>query len=374
MTKTQQSIALYLPSVRGGGMERVFLHLAHGFLDAGYKVDLVINSLVGEHLDKIDPRVQVFNLKTTSFLCTVRSLARYLRENNPHFILSGSPRPNANNIIARWLANYRGQTFISEHSTIMDIDSRFSVIDYLKIRISFLLYPFSSKIITVSDEIANDLVKEYHISPKKITRIYNPIDLIEISKLSGDTPNHDWFHNKDRPIIVNIGRLVPDKDHPTLIRAFALLIQRIPARLLILGEGPERSNLIDLINKLGVSEYVELAGFQSNVFSFLKHSDLFVLSSKHEGFGLVIAEALACGTPVVSTNCKSGPAEILENGVYGCLTPVGSVIDLANAMESVILNGKRNIEGLNRAKDFSLEKVIKQYLELANLPVDQREK
>ena len=178
---------------------------------------------------------------------------------------------------------------------------------------------------------------------------------------SEEALDHPWFLPGEPPVILGVGRLTQAKDFPTLIRAFALVRKKHPARLMILGEGEERSKLETLVQELGLEKEVSLPGFVDNPYKYMKRAAVFVLSSKWEGFGNVLVEAMALGTPVVSTNCPSGPAEILENGRWGRLVPVGDVYALAEAIIET-LDEEHHPDVANRAKDFAVELAVEKYI------------
>ena len=175
--------------------------------------------------------------------------------------------------------------------------------------------------------------------------------------------NHAWFQPGEPPVIVAVGRLHLQKDYPTLLRAFLQVRQQRRCRLVILGEGPEKENLNKLINELGLQTDVAMFGFVDNPYTYMAHSAAFVLSSAWEGFGNVIAEALAVGTPVVSSNCDSGPAEILANGKYGELTPVGDIKAMAEAILSVLAGNIKQVD-THWLNQFKLETCAKKYLQV----------
>jgi glycosyltransferase involved in cell wall biosynthesis len=176
-----------------------------------------------------------------------------------------------------------------------------------------------------------------------------------------------WFKSQAIPVILSAGRLVKEKDYETLIRAFAMVRKKRPARLAILGEGAERNSLLELTERLGIKEDVALLGFKTNPYVYMARATVFVLSSTVEGLPNVIVEAMAVGTPIVSTDCKSGPREILDDGKYGILVPVGDADALAKAIEKQLDEPTDKELLLKRSEDFSLEKVIDQFLEIAGL-------
>lgn len=225
-------------------------------------------------------------------------------------------------------------------------------------------YNNSDLIIAVSQGVRDSLITHYNVNDEKIKVLYNPVDLKNIINKSKDEVNHPWF-NEDIPIIISAGRLVPQKGFDVLIKAFSLVLKKHEARLIILGEGPFKEKLEKLTSQLGIKRYVDFPGFQDNPWRYFVRSTIFVLPSFYEGLPCVIIEALALGVPVISTNCLSGPAEILDGGKYGLLTPVGDEFSMAEGILKVLINNELREEyskkGQIRVEDFSKEKIIKQY-------------
>jgi glycosyltransferase involved in cell wall biosynthesis len=227
-------------------------------------------------------------------------------------------------------------------------------------------YPWADAIVTVSQGSAEDLAR-LGLSSDCIKVIYNPVVTPELFEKVTEPVEHPWFEPGSPPVILGVGRLEKQKDFPTLIRAFAQVRQQRPARLMILGEGQERPDLETLVQELGLAENVALPGFVANPYAYMGKAALFVLSSLFEGLPTVLIEAMATETPVVSTDCKSGPAEILANGQYGKLVAVGDVKGMAEAIIST-LEAPPNSEALKlRAAEFSLEKAVAQYQQVLQL-------
>jgi glycosyltransferase involved in cell wall biosynthesis len=229
-----------------------------------------------------------------------------------------------------------------------------------------ILYKRAKAVIVVSRKAANNLTRKIGVRKDSLHVIYNPIDIESISEKSKEEPQHDWLNNKKYPVILGAGRLTMPKDFSTLIKAFNCLRKKRRAKLIILGEGGKRKELEKLIRELNLQSDVDMPGFVSNPYSYMSKSDVFVLSSKYEGFGNVLVEAMACGVSVVSTNCPGGPAEILENGKYGKLVSVGDVNALAMVILETLNNSTEKEVLKERARFFSLEKAVNKYLELIN--------
>jgi glycosyltransferase involved in cell wall biosynthesis len=232
-------------------------------------------------------------------------------------------------------------------------------------------YPLADAVVARSKGVAEDLVQNMKVPRERVHVIYNPTDP-EIEAKAQEPFEHPWFKNSKIPVILCVARLAPEKDLPTLIRAFSVVRKERPAKLAILGEGSERAKLEALVKELGLEGDVWMPGFVDNPFKFMKRATVFALSSKFEGFGMVIAEALAVGTPVVSTDCPSGPAEILGGGKWGKLVPVGDHEKLAEAILETIENPPDREKLKERGRDFSLDRIGQQYLQLITELLEKR--
>ena len=226
-----------------------------------------------------------------------------------------------------------------------------------------LLYRRADKVVTVSHAVAVETSIIAHIPQQKIDVIYNPVIPYDFEQLTQGDPDQQWLLEHDKPVVLAIGRLVPEKDFITLIEAFAIVRSKKDARLIILGDGPERKNIEAAIARHSLQDCVELSGFRSNVFPWLRSADLLVLSSITEALSAVLIEALACGTPVVSTDC-GGPAEVLENGRYGILVPLKDPQMMAEAIVKT-LEARHDRDLLRqRGHYFSVDKAAVSYEKL----------
>jgi len=226
-------------------------------------------------------------------------------------------------------------------------------------------YPEADAVVAVSDGVADDLSRVAGIPRAGIQRIYNPIVSPALLAASRGAPPHPWLEERGcPPLVLGAGRLHRQKDFPTLLRAFAQLRATRPARLAILGEGAERGRLERLARRLGVAEDVALPGFAGNPYAWMARSSAFVLSSAWEGLPSVLIEAMACGCPVVSTDCPSGPSEILDGGALGPLVPVGDSQALAHALAGVLEKPPDADRLRERAALFSVEAATTRYLEV----------
>ncbi len=226
------------------------------------------------------------------------------------------------------------------------------------------LYPRAHEIIAVSEGVADDLSRLLHVPRSRIEVIYNPVVTPALYEKVACRLEHPWFQSDAPPVILGVGRLDPEKDFTTLLRAFSVVRKNRNVRLMILGEGPERSLLNSLALELTISSDVEFPGFVENPFPYISRSGLLVVSSRIEGLSNVLIEALACGTPVVATDCPCGPREVLEQGRYGMLVRVGDVEALARAIEQTLDNPPDPTFLKSAAERFSVDVIAKQYLEV----------
>lgn len=363
-------IAFFLVDLSGGGAEKVMLSLANGFAEKGFKVEMVFVKLQGEYLPLISSKVKAIDLNNSRLISSLPLLVKYLRKKQPKVLISALEDANLLSIIAKWIAGGSTRLVITVHNHISR-SSRESNQIKRKITPWFvrLFYNFADEIVSVSQGVAKDLAKisSGGLSLEKIKVIYNPIFTDDLLEKIHQPVSHPWFLDNQVPIVLAVGRLTQQKDFPTLIRAFALVKQQYAARLMILGQGEELPYLKSLVQELNLLEDVVFPGFVDNPYAYMSQAKLLVLSSAYEGFGNVLVEAMIAGTSVVSTNCESGPAEILENGKYGKLVPVGDVTKLANAIVYTLINPVDSAILRQRGQQFSLEAALEKYQKTFNL-------
>ncbi|WP_397473708.1 glycosyltransferase [Pusillimonas sp.] len=357
-------LALFIPSLHGGGAERVMVSLANGLSAKGLDVDLVLAREAGVYLTDVSRKVRIVNLDVRRTLQALWPLARYLRYERPATLISAM---NYVNIIASWARRLSGvpcHLVLTEHANLSHLlaDSRPKLAWCLP-RLMRGAYAKADAIVAVSDGVAHDLAAILHCNPRHIHTRHNPIETTALAIKSQEGLDHPWFEPNQPPVVIAAGRLSPEKDYPTLIRAFAILHRKQAVRLVILGEGDQRAALQTLIDELDCSPDVLLAGFQANPYKWMSRAAAFVLCSRWEGFGNVLVEAMACGTPVVSTACPSGPEEILAGGRWGRLVDVGDAEGLAAAIEQTLLD-ESPPDVRRRAQDFNVERTVDAYLPL----------
>ena len=357
-------ISIFLPSLRGGGAERVMLFLARGFAEKGYAVDLVLAKREGPYLSQVAKNVNVVDLMAGRVLASLPALVRYLRRAQPIAILSAMEHANIVALWAQKLAGVQARIVVSTHNTLSIGMKNSNVRNRLLLYAARWCYGWANGVVAVSRGVADDLSNTIGLPREMIHVIYNPVVVPELFELAREPVDHTWFHEGELPVVISVGRLTAQKDYSTLLRAVSLIIRTRSIRLVILGEGEERDRLETMVQDMGLEDVVSLSGFANNPYAYVSKANVFVMSSAWEGFGNVLVEAMAVGTPVVSTDCPSGPAEILENGKYGRLVPVGNAEALAEEILAE-LDAPMNSEVLrHRAKEFSYDGIADQYLEI----------
>jgi len=361
-----------LPSLGGGGAERASVDILRGIHRDKFRVSLALFSCSGSFLPQVPTDVRVHDLHggPQNDLRLVWHLATLLRREQPAIVLSVLRYANLVALLARRLSGSRARVVINEQNLPSAEFAQFGggAVKGLAMR---WLYPGADRIAAISRGIARELTSRYGVPDDRVRVIHNPVDLDRVRALAAEPPGHPWLQPtpfqaaRRYPLVVGVGRLHPQKGFAHLIRAFARVRKTRPCNLIILGEGPERANLERLIAELGLRDDVALPGFHANPYSVMRHANLFVLSSLYEGFGNVLVEALALGTPVISTRCPVGPDEIITDGVHGLLVPPGDDGALAQAILRALaddeLRRRLSANGPARASDFALENIVDQY-------------
>jgi glycosyltransferase involved in cell wall biosynthesis len=358
----KQKIAIYLPSLRGGGAERIMVTLANDFVRRGFAVDLVLAKAEGPYLEEVSESVRTIDLGALRVFSSLPRLVRYLNREQPAALLSALSHANVVAVLARALSHVHPRLVVSERNSVSasttNAKSMRGRMMGLFMRVA---YPYADAIVAISSGVADDLSQTIGIQRESIRVVYNPAVTTDVMQNKKKDLDHPWFGPGMFPVILAVGRLTAQKDFPTLINAFSKIHAQRDVKLMILGEGALRDELTSLIQKLDLQDDVSMPGFVENPHAYMRHAALFVMSSAWEGFGNVLAETMACGTPVVSTDCPSGPAEILDGGKWGRLVPVGDVNALAEAIDATLAEGEHpDVE--KRAMDFGVEQAAEKYL------------
>lgn len=357
-------VAFFVPSLVFGGAERVAINLAEGFAARGIATDLVAANGQGEFGGQIPAGVRLVDLKASRVMSSLPSLMRYLRDERPGAMITFMDHAGITALWARRLTGTSACIICTVHT---NLTQRVGNSPNTRSRFVPLLlrtfYPWADHVVAVSHGVADGLTLATGMLGSKVRVIYNPVITDDVLSQAQQAPDHPWLAPGEPPVVLGVGRLTKAKDFPTLIRAFALIRQQQPARLMILGEGEERTALTALIAELGLTADVDLPGFRDNALAFMARSGVFVLSSTREGLPTVLIEALAAGAPVVATDCLSGPREILQDGELGTLVPVGDVEALAKGISRVLRQPPAKVP-LEALSAFTMNTSVNRYLEL----------
>lgn len=327
-------IAVYIPSFSDGGVEKMMVTLAGGFAEAGYPTDFLTRDGNLPYLDRLSPGVRLIRLPRR-----LHETVAYLRREQPVALMSAKGKDDALALDARDRAAGGVRVFVR---CGIHLSSRPKMVSPNPLRRWWhrrrlrRLYARPDGIICVSEGVAEDLRRLTGVSSGRLSVIRNPTITPAFDDLCSAPCPHPWLAAGERPVILGAGSLAPVKRFDVLLDAASVLLETLDMRLIILGEGKQRASLIARAERLGVRNRVDLPGFVGNVLPYMRRAALFVLSSEREGSPNVLTEALACGTPVVATNCPSGPREILADGRYGPLVSVGDRTALRDAMHEVL--------------------------------------
>ncbi len=396
-----EHLAFLIPTGAGGGAQRVMVTLAKEIAARGRRVDLVVGRTEGPFVEDVGDNVRLVSLEksgliggrwsawradpgglgalarpfllplsTSDMVYRLPALTGYLRQNRPDVMMSAKVHTNLVALLARRASGVSTRLVVSERGDYGDKVAtsgrwRWRHITPLMRR----LYADADAIVSVSQDLAERLPGYTGLDPARIQVLHNPVVSSSLHRQAEEAVDHAWFATGEPPVLLAAGRLEPRKGFQDLIAAFAKLSARQtseqqPRRLVIFGEGKLRPALERQIAELGLSEIVDLPGWCPNLFAYMARATLFVLPSHYEGLPGVLIQALACGCPVVATDCPTGPREILEDGRYGPLTPVGDVDALADAVSETLSAPLSKTLLKARGEEFSVDRAIDRYLSL----------
>ena len=368
MMGNKKKVMFVISSLSGGGAQRVVVSLINHLPADRYDVVLVLLEDKKGHQEHLRDSVKIVQLNKKSrwdFPRLVFQLMREVKHYQPQVVISFLHYVNIVTLIVHLLTGKKYKVIVSERNypPIYLKRIRFG---NLKGWLMKVLYRKADFIISNSKLIQKALEEEFHVASNKIKTIYNPVPLKEIECNSTEPIDHPFFLVHDGKIVISIGRFVPQKRMDRLVRAFALASQKDKnCYLIILGAGPLANDLCDLVKQLDIEDRVAFPGFTTNPYAWLAKCDLFVLSSDYEGFPNVILEAMACGVPVIATDCPSGPGEIITNGENGILVPLNNDQALAESMMTLLsdsnLRDQLGRAGKIKAYDFRVEKILPEY-------------
>ena len=331
--KDRRRVALFLPTLAGGGAERRMLEVARQLSAVGLAVDLIVSRRGGAWWGSVPPPIRLVDLDAWKTPTSLPGLVRYIRRERPDAMIATLPQCCATALIAKWFVGggfrliVRQETVYSTQYDLVgaDVKSAMATMRALLHR--------ADAIWAVSSYVAEELKRLAPKAAALVEVVENPVVEADLPAKATQPVAHPWFENLTVPVVLAVGRLENfSKDHPTLLRAFAVVAKRRPARLVVLGDGPDRSELEALAQHLGIADRVDFPGFKMNPAAYMTRAQAFVLTSTYEGLPGVMIEALACGTSVVSTDCPGGVREVLEDGKWGRLVPIGDDAALADAI------------------------------------------
>lgn len=353
-------VALLMPNFGGGGAERMMARLARALSERGRRIEMVVCTADGPFTQHCGPDVSVVELGRRSVLASLPALVRYLRRTRPKVLMVTLDHMSVMAIFARWIAGVDMRLVIRQANNPLAYRGG-TVRDRLVVHLLRSLLKHADAIATGSQGVACDLIRWARLPSVKVHVVGNPVVDDSLAGLAQEDVNHPFFAPGAPPVILGAGRLTPQKDFHTLLRAFVVARRMRPLRLIILGEGPDRTSLEAFVEDQGLAADVRLPGFVENPFAYMRRSQVFVLSSAWEGLPGVLVQAMACGCPVVSTDCRSGPSEILAGGRFGPLVPVGDADALGAAIVATVSTPIEAAELREAISAYSVERSVTRY-------------
>jgi glycosyltransferase involved in cell wall biosynthesis len=350
-----------MPSFGGGGAQRAMLLFARELVARGIDVDVVSVHGEGPLTSHVPREARVVTLGARGVLAALPALVAYLRRTRPAVLYSTIAHCNAAALLAGRLVGFRLPVIVRE--AVVPLSAERTRVQRVVIRsLIKVTYPWARAVIAVSTDVADELAR---MSDRiRIAVLPTPVVSDELLEAGAAPLEHPWFAPDAIPVVLGVGRLEPQKDFPTLLRAFAAARRLRPLHLMVLGEGPERPALEALSRALGVAPHVQLPGFVDNPFPYLRRAAAFVLSSRYEGMPTALLQAMAFGTPVVSTDCPGGTHEALRDGRLGVLVPVGNVERLAAAIAAAVASPRRPDVAADVRQRFGTRAAATRYLSL----------
>jgi glycosyltransferase involved in cell wall biosynthesis len=356
-------VCLYLPDLSGGGGEMFAIKLAGELRRRGIEVDFFLARREGPLLAEVPAGCEVFAAAGLALRKKFGPLVRYLRARRPDALLSNMDPSNVAGL-ARVVSRVPVHVVMVLHNTLSEEMKLVAPHRRRLFRVARHLYRLADAMVAVSEGLARDAAAVIPFVRHKLHVIANPVVSDTLLAAAREPVDHPWLRGGEVPVTLAVGRLHPQKDFPTLLRAFRIVCGRRPARLIILGTGGERERLVEEIGQLGLGDDVALPGFVANPWAWMSKASVLALSSVWEGLPTVLIEALAVGTPVVATDCPHGPREILDGGRYGRLVPVGDADGLAAALLATLDEPRRPDVLVARGRQYSVSRSADAYLEL----------
>jgi glycosyltransferase involved in cell wall biosynthesis len=364
---SKKKLAIFVAAISGGGVEKVIVNLVNEFVKKGIAVDLLIADTKKLSTVYISSDVKIIDLKSKRVLFCIPKLIFYLIKTRPYVLFSAMDYVNIIAIISKLISCTSTRIVVSNHAKLEYFIENEKLIKFKILKkLTSYLYARADKVIAVSKGLEIMLIKELNLKSSKVSMIYNPIYSESLLKASREDAHDSCAFTNTTPYIISVGRFALEKDYPTLIYAFNEVRKKRDIKLIILGDGPQWDSIQKLIKILDLKNHICTPGFLINPYPLIRNSACFVLSSVNEGFGNVLVEALTLGTPIVSTNCFSGPSEILENGRWGALVPIGDYNRMAKSIIAEIDNKQNRNESLlsSHLEKFTISLVAEKYIQI----------
>lgn len=363
MQGAERRIAVLASFSGQGGVERMVLNLVREFARRGLQIDLLPIRAEGAHFRDLPEEVNIVDLGVRHSAASIPGVAGYLRRVRPDALLAAKDRAGRAAVWARRLAGVDTRVVIRLGTTLSAaLEGRGWLTRQTRYWPMRLAYPGADRIVAVSQGVADDTLAITGLPPERVTVVRNPVITPDLPTLAEAGVDHPWFQGDGVPVLLGVGRLTRQKDFPTLVRAFARVRAQRPCRLVILGEGRDRPDLEALAAELGVAEDLDLPGFADNPYAWMARADGFVLSSRWEGSPNVLTEAMALGTPVVATDCPSGPREVLQDGNIASLVTMGDDAGLAEAIMAMLDQPPKAAALQEAVADYTVERSADGYL------------
>jgi len=374
-------IAFYIPSFERGGVERLIINISDKLIERGASVDVLVyryGSFIEQLPEGVDVRdistresidrigKALFPIQIASGIMSIPGYVSYLRAYNPDLLISLQVSPFA--LVGVALSRTDPMIVIRESNTPSVATATSDILlGKLSPYAKRFTYARADRVVTVSEGAKEDVIDWLGLDPDQVITVYNPTNNDRIKSLAEEPIDHPWYGGND-PVVTSVGRFYNQKDFETLLKAFAIVREHVSARLVIVGDGANRSRLENLTREINLDDVVDFVGYQDNPYKYMAGADLFVLSSNYEGLPNALIEALCVGTPAVATDCPSGPAEILLDGTGGWLVPVGAQQEMADAIVEALKKPDLSESKLETAREgldrFTPERAARCYLNL----------
>ena len=354
-----KSVTFFSPNMLGGGAERVISTMISSFAEKGYKVDLLLLKKEGPYLKDIPLNVNIIEFKCTKLIYSIPKLIKYLWVKKPDIIFTSHIHFSTVVAFFSKISSPYTKVIIRQPTMLYPSQKKVNFLDLFRLKIFKYSLNFVDRIILSSNFMKDEFLKFAFNTADKVFVVHNPVNIKKV-KLNCKEEIKDLFFEDNLPKIISVGRMTEVKDFSTLIKAFSIVRNEIPCKLIILGDGSLMPHLKELTKKLCLDDYVMMPGFVNNPHRYIAASDIFVSCSLWEGFPNVLVEAMLCDVEIVATNCEGGTSEILESGKWGNLVPISNEFELANSIIESLKYPKKNDVSV-RVNDFSIQKISNEY-------------